>query len=69
MNAAVSAIIMPIQKTGLTMPASMAPGINAITTLSTISMVAIDRVSATNTTLRAAKKPSPAWICGRVDRA
>ena len=47
----------------------MAPGISAITRLSVTSMVAIDRVSAANTTLSAPKNPSPAWISGNVDSA
>ena len=68
MNAAVRAIIMPIQKIGFTRPESIAPGMTAITRLSVISMTAIERVSAANTTLNAAKNPRPAWISGRVDR-
>ena len=42
---------MPTQKTTLTRPASIAPGITAITALSTTSIVAIDKVSAATTTL------------------
>ena len=58
---------MPIQKIGSTSPASIAPGISAITRLSVTSMVAIDSVSAANTRLSAAKKPRPAWSSGSVD--
>ena len=47
----------------------MAPGISAITVLSTSSITAIDRVSAANTTLSEAKKPSPADISGSVESA
>jgi hypothetical protein len=32
-------------------------------------MTAIESVSAANTTLSAAKKPRPAWMRGKVDRA
>ncbi len=60
---------MPTQNTGLTSPASIAPGITAITRLSTSSIVAIDSVSAAKTTLRAAKKPRPAFSNGSVDSA
>ena len=56
MKAAVSATIMPTQKTGLLKPASIAPGMAAITALSTSSMVAIERVSAARTRPRAPKK-------------
>ena len=45
---------MPSQNTGLTSPASIAPGMAAITALSTISIVAIDNVSAATTTPSAA---------------
>ena len=69
MKAMVSAIIMPIQKTGLTRPESIAPGMIAITTLSVSSITAIERVSAANTTLSAAKNDSPAFSRGRVERA
>ena len=59
MNAAVSAMIMLIQNTGLTSPAFIAPGTTAITRLSTTSIVRMESVSVANTTLRAEKNPSP----------
>jgi len=45
----------------------MAPGMSAITSLSTTSMVATESGSAAKTTVSAAPTPSPALTSGRVD--
>ena len=59
---------MLIQNAALTSPASMAPGMRAITALSTTSIVAMERVSAARTTESAAPKPRPDLSSGSVDR-
>ena len=58
---------MPIQKTALTSPASIAPGISAITALSTTSIVAIERVSAASTRLSAAPTRGRPCSSGSID--
>ena len=67
-NAATSESGIAIQKRGLTSVAFIAPGITAITILSTTSIVAIESVSAANTTERAAKKATPVRSNGSVDK-
>lgn len=67
MNAAAREIDIPTQNTTLTRPAFIAPGISAITMLSTISIVRMDNVSAARTTLSAVPSARPAFNSGNVD--
>ena len=60
---------MLIQNVALTSPASMAPGMRAITALSTTSIVAMERVSAAKTMESAAPNPRPDLRSGSVERA
>ena len=56
------------QNVTLTSPAFMAPGMAAMTALSTISMVRIDSVSAASTTVSAVRGARPDRSNGIVDR-
>jgi hypothetical protein len=59
---------MLTQKTVLTRPASIAPGMTAMTRLSTTSIVRIETVSAARTRRRAAPNVSPERSSGKLER-